>query len=161
HEPPLERGQHTGKVVAPFEHCAMLSDQRKCPLLQSKRGAFFDAHIGPFRVPAEGGEHCDLGIDPKRIIAPVARRDHSSIEIEDSGQFLAVESGDRTPVPNRRERRDDTQALFTFGCGCRAALSTFSSLRSASSSCSSSLSRARVGSTSSPHGVPYGTNPGL
>ncbi len=40
-------------------------------------------------------------------------------------QFLAVERGDWAPVPGCRERRDDAQALFTFGCGWRAALRVF------------------------------------
>ena len=47
HKPPLERGQHTSKVVAPLEHRAMFTDQGKRPLLHSKRGAFLDADLGP------------------------------------------------------------------------------------------------------------------
>ena len=128
HKPALERGQHGRKVVAPLEHRAMLADQRERPLLQPKRGAFLDADFGPFAVPAVRGEHRHVGIDPQRIIAPVAGRDHPAVEVEDPHQLLAVERGDWAPVPRGRERRDDAQALFTFGCGCRAALSVLSSV---------------------------------
>jgi hypothetical protein len=50
-------------------------------------------------MSAKGREHRHVGIDPERVITPVAGRDHSSIEVEDSGKLLAVESGDWAPVP--------------------------------------------------------------
>ena len=154
HEPPLERGQDTCKVVAPLQQLTLFTDQRERPLLQPKRGAFFDAHFRALGVPAIGREDCDVGIDAKRIIPPVAGGDHPPVEIEDSGPFDAVETGNRAPVPWSRERRDDAQALLTFGRGWQAALKLATSLRSSSISLSSSPMRARTGSTSSPHGVP-------
>ena len=69
---------------------------------------------------------------PQRIVAPVAGRDHPTIQVEDPHQLQAVESGDWAPVPGLRERRDDAQALFTFGWGWRASLERPSSLRSSS-----------------------------
>jgi len=60
-------------------------------------------------------EHRHVEIDPERIILPVTSRDHASIEVEDPHQLPAVESGDWAPVPVTRERRDDAQALLTFG----------------------------------------------
>jgi hypothetical protein len=68
-------------------------------------------------MAAVSGEDRYVGIDPQRVIAPVAGGDHSSIEIEDSQKLLAVEAGNRAPVPGWRERRDNAQALFTFGRG--------------------------------------------
>ena len=132
----------------------MLAHERERPLLQAKRGAFFYADLGPFGMAPEGGEHCDVGIDPQRIVAPMAGGDHPAVKIEDLHQLRAVERGDWAPVPWVGERRDDAQALFTFGWGWRAALSAFSSFLSSAISSSSSHSRARTGSTSSPHGVP-------
>src|SRR4051812_34828103 len=132
----------------------MLADECERPLLQPERGVFLDADFGPFGMAPEGSEHGDVGVDPKRIIAPVAGGDHAAVEVEDAGQFVAVEAGDGAPVPEVRERRDDAQALLTLGWGWRAVLITFSSLRSSSISRSSSAMRARTGSTSSPHGVP-------
>src|SRR5690348_5534633 len=134
----------------------MLADQSERPLLQPKLGAFLYAHLGPLAVPPVRREHRHVGIDAKSIIAPVTRGDHSAIEVEDPHQLPAIECGDWAPVPTRRERRDDAQALFTFGCGwgSRAAFNIFSSARNSSSSCSSSLMRTRTGSQSSPHGVP-------
>ena len=61
----------------------MLTDQGKRPLLQPKRGAFLDVDLGPFGMAAEGGEHRHVGIDPQRIIAPVAGGDHPAVEVED------------------------------------------------------------------------------
>ena len=99
HEPALERGQDGRKLVAPLEHQPMLADQRERPLLQPKRGAFLDADLGPLAMAAEGREDRHVGIDPKRVIAPVPGGDHPPVKVEDAGQFPAVECGDRAPVP--------------------------------------------------------------
>ena len=115
----------------------MLTDQRKRPLLQTKLGAFLYAHFRSFGVAAKGGEDGHLRIDAKGIIAPMASRDHPTIKVEDLHQLPAVERGDWAPIPFTRERRDDTQADFTFGRGSRAAFIVFSSLRSAAISSSS------------------------
>ena len=117
HEPPLERGEHGRKFVAPLEHRAMFADQRERTLLLPQCRTFLDPDLGPFAMPAKGGEDRNVGIDPQRIIAPVPRSDHPPIKVEDARQLLPIESGDRAPVPRRRERRDDAQALFTFGWG--------------------------------------------
>ena len=58
-----------------------------------------------------------LRIDPQRIIAPVTRSDHAAVEVEDACKLHTVKAGDRAPVPMTRERRDNAQALFTFGRG--------------------------------------------
>ena len=95
----------------------MLADQGERPLLQPKRGAFFDTDLGPLRMTPERGEYGHVGIDPQRIIAPVAGDDHATIEVEDAGELASFKSGDWAPVPLRRERRDDAQALLTLGWG--------------------------------------------
>src|SRR5690242_11320258 len=105
-------------------------------------------------MPPVCGKNRDIGIDPQRIVAPMPGGDHPAVEIEDSRKLFAVESGDRAPVPARRERRDDAQALFALGWGWRALFNTLSSARSSSISCSISLRRTRTGSQSSPNGVP-------
>ena len=133
----------------------MLPDQGKRPLLHSKRGAFLYADLGPLGMAPEGGEHRHVGIDPQRIIAPMAGRDHPAIEVEDAHQFLPVERGDRAPVPGWRERRDDTQALLTFGCGWRRSPERLHFLAQRRDLFFELAElRARTGSTSSPHGVP-------
>jgi len=93
----------------------MFTDQCERPLLQPKLGAFLYPDFGPLGMTAESGEDRHIGIDPKRIVAPVAGGDHPPVKVEDPLELLAVESGDWAPVPGRRERRDDAQALFTFG----------------------------------------------
>src|SRR3954451_5678727 len=103
--------------MAPLEHHAMLADQCKRPLFLTKRGAFFYANLRPLGMAAECGEHCDVGIDPQRIIPPVTSSYHPAVQVEDAHQLSLVERGDRAPVPGCRERRDDAQADFTLGCG--------------------------------------------
>ena len=63
----------------------------KRPLLQPKRGAFLDADFGPLGMAAKGREHRHVGIDPQRIIAPVAGGDHPTVEVEDAGKLRAFE----------------------------------------------------------------------
>ena len=96
----------------------MFSNQRERPLLHPKRGAFLDPDLGPLAMAAEGGENRDVGIDPERVIPPVPGRHHPAVKVEDPRQLPAIEGGDWAPVPDTRERRDDAQALFTFGRGC-------------------------------------------
>jgi hypothetical protein len=95
----------------------MLANQCERPLLHPKRGAFLDPHFRALTMAPEGGEDGDVGIDPQRIVAPVPRRDHPPVEVEDTTEFHAVKRGNGAPLPRWGERRDDTQALFTFGCG--------------------------------------------
>ena len=142
------------EFVAPLEHRAMFRNQSKRPLLQMKPGAFLNPHLGPLGRPAEGSEHRDIGIEPHAIVTPVTRRDHSAVEVEDALKLHSVESSDGTPVPRMRKRRHDAQALFTLGLGWLRARSSAISRRSAAISSSSSISRVRPGSQSSPHGVP-------
>ena len=103
--------------MAPLENRSMLADQCKRPLLQPKLGAFLDPDFRALGRTPVGGEHRHVGIDPECVIAPVAGGDHSAVEIQDPGKFPTVKGGDWAPVPVPRERRDDTQALLTFGCG--------------------------------------------
>ena len=95
----------------------MLPNQRKRSLLRPQRGAFFNPYLGPFGVPAEGCEYGHVWVDTKRIVAPVAGGDHPPVKVEDTGQLVPVERGNRAPIPGRRERRDDAQALLTLGRG--------------------------------------------
>src|SRR5437763_4842753 len=132
----------------------MLSNERKRPLLQPKLGAFFYAHFGPLGMTAEGGEDRHVGVDAKRIVAPMTGGDHPPVKVEDLHQLLALEGRDLPPLPFGGERRDDTQANFTFGWDWAGFFRALSSRRSSAISSSSSVRRARTGSTSSPQGVP-------
>jgi hypothetical protein len=161
HKPALERGQHAAQVVPPLEHRAMLADQRERPLLQAKLGAFLDPHFGPLGGAPERREDRHLGVERQPVVAPVPRRDHPTVEVEDALQLATVEGGDRLPVPRVRERRHHAHAILAVGGAWRSAFSSATSLRSAASSFSTSHSLAAAGSTFSPHGVPYATNPGL
>ena len=95
----------------------MFRDKCERPLLQPKLGAFLYAHFGPFGGAAEGDEGRNFGIERQAVIAPVAGGDHPSVKVEDPLELDPVESGNGTPVPRMRKRRDDAQALFTFGAG--------------------------------------------
>ena len=140
--------------MAPLKHRAVLGHQRERPLLRVKLGAFLNPDFRPIGSAPESGEAGDVDIEMHRIIAPVAGGDHAAIEVEDALQLAAIEGGEGTPIPQMRKRRYDAQALFAFGAGARLALNWATSLRSAWISASSSASRLRPGSKSSPQGVP-------
>ena len=142
------------EFVAPLEHRTMFRNQSERPLLQLEPGAFLDPDLGPLGGAAEGSEHRHVGVEPHAIVAPVAGGDHPAVEIENPLKLTPVESGNGSPVPRMRKRRHHAQALLTFGLGWLRALSSATSRRSAAISSSSSVSRARPGSQSSPHGVP-------
>ena len=93
----------------------MLADQRKCSLLRPKRGTLLDPDLGPLAMSPIGRENRHIGIDPKRIVPPMTRGDHSTVKIHDPLQLLAIEGGNWAPVPDGGERRDDAQALLTSG----------------------------------------------
>ena len=105
------------KLLASLEHQTMLTDQGERPLLQPKRGAFFYADFRPFGGPAECGEDGNLDAHVECVIAPMPRCDHPAVEVEDALDLKPVKCRNRAPVPWMRERRDDAQALFTFGAG--------------------------------------------
>ena len=56
----------------------MLADEGERPLLRPKRGPFLDPDLGPFGMAAECREHGNVGVDAKRIIAPVPGGDHAA-----------------------------------------------------------------------------------
>lgn len=93
----------------------MFSDERERPLLLPKRGAFLYPDFGPLAVAAVRGKHRHVGIDPQRVVPPVAGGDHAPVEVEDPLELLAIERSDWAPVPGTGERRNDAQALLTFG----------------------------------------------
>lgn len=105
------------EFIAPLEHRAMFRNQGKRPLLPLEPGAFFDPHLGPVGGPAESSEYRHIRIEPHAIIAPVPGCDHPPVKVEDAPQFHPVECRNRPPVPRMRKRRNDAQALFTFGAG--------------------------------------------
>lgn len=142
------------KFMAPLDHHSMLGDQRERPLLQVELGALLYADVGLFGGSAERRKHGDIGIEPHAIVTPMAGRDHPAVEVENSLHFRTIECRNGSPVPRMRKRRDDTQALLTFGLGWLRARNSATSRRSASICSSSSTSRARPGSQSSPQGVP-------
>jgi len=142
------------EFVAPLDHHPMFGDQSKRPLLQVKLGAFLDTNLGLLGSAPESSKYRDVGIEPHAVVTPMAGSDHSSVKIEDALQFSAIECRNSSPIPRMRKRRDHTQALLTFGLGWLRARNSATSRRSASTCSSSSISRARPGSQSSPHGVP-------
>ncbi len=93
----------------------MFSNECKGALLQSECRSFLNSDLRSFAMTAEGCEDCDIEINAKRIVPPVASRDHSTVEIHDPRQFLAIKGGNRAPVPESGKRRDNAQALFTLG----------------------------------------------
>ena len=105
------------EFVAPLEHRAMFRNQCKRPLLQLEPGAFLDPHFGPIGSSTESGEYSHVRIEPHPVIAPVPGRDHPPVKVQDASKFHPVECRNRPPVPRMRKRRNDAQALFTFGTG--------------------------------------------
>jgi len=105
------------EFVAPLEHRAMFGHQCKRPLLQLEPGAFLYPHFGALGGPAEGGKHRHLRIEPHAVIAPMPGGDHPPVKVENSLELFPVERGNSAPVPRMRKRRNDAQALFTFGAG--------------------------------------------
>ena len=103
--------------MAPLEDHSVLADYCERPLLRPKRGAFLDTDLRALRMAAESSEDGHVGIDSKRIISPVTGGHHAAVEVEDPNNLPAIETGDWAPIPDIRERRDDAQALFAFGCG--------------------------------------------
>lgn len=105
------------KLVAPLYYHSMLGNQGERPLLHMKLGALFYPDVRLFRCSSESREHRNIGIEPKPVIAPMASRHHPPIKVEDALQLGAIESGNSSPIPRMRKRRDDAQALLTFGSG--------------------------------------------
>lgn len=103
--------------MAPLQHGTMFANQSKCPLLRLKPGAFLDTNLGAFGGPTESGEHGDVGVEPHSVVPPVAGGDHAAVKVEDTLKLYSVKGGDGPPVPRMRKRRDDAQALLTFGWG--------------------------------------------
>ena len=95
----------------------MLADEGVRALLQPERAVFLNPDLRSLGMSAVGREHRDVGVDPKRIVSPMTGCDHPRVKVEDAREFLTVECRDWAPIPRRRERRDDAQALFAFGCG--------------------------------------------
>ena len=80
-------------------------------------GAFLYSHLGLLGSAAKRREHRNIGVEPKTVIAPMTCRHHPPIKVEDALQFGAVECCNSSPIPRMRKRRDDAQALLTFGSG--------------------------------------------
>src|SRR5207244_1755345 len=108
----LERGEDSMELLAPFQHHAVLADQRIGALALTQGRALLNPDFRLLGGSTEGGEHGDFAVHPKRIVAPVAGRDHPPVEIEDAVELGPVERRERLPLPGTRERRDHAQALF-------------------------------------------------
>ena len=105
------------KLMAPLHYHPMLGNEGERPLLQVELGAFFYANIGLFGRTAKGREYRHIGIEPQPVIAPIAGGHHPSIKVEDALQLGSLKCCNSSPVPRVRKRRDDAQALLTFGAG--------------------------------------------
>src|SRR3546814_11511924 len=66
-------------------------------------GALFDADFGALGRAAEGAEHGRIGVTVDRIVAPVARRHHASVKIENPVHLQPVK---RTLQRTSREGMD-------------------------------------------------------
>ena len=93
----------------------MFTDKRERPLLQPKRGAFFYTDFRSLGRTPESSEDRYVDAHMDRVIAPVPGGHHPSVKVEDSLDLETLERGNWAPVPGMRERRNDTQALFTLG----------------------------------------------
>jgi hypothetical protein len=175
HQLALDGREHGAQFVPAFQDRTGFADERPHPLPVAQFGAFFDAIFGAFGGAAEGAEDGSVTAEVDGIIAPVARRDHAAVKVENARQFVALKA-DLTGFAGYRKRRYDRAqpafAPFTpafagarrlAGAGTtaaaaasRSAISSATFLRSVSiSHCM--ISRLCVaGSNISRQGVPYG-----
>src|SRR6187551_768403 len=91
-QPPLDRSEHSGQLVAALEHLAVLAEQRPHALAAAQRGTFLEAHLGDFGGAAESGEDRAIAGEVHRVVAPLAGADHAAVEIEDAAELGAVEA---------------------------------------------------------------------
>ena len=103
--------------MAPFHYHSMFGNEGERPLLQVELGAFLYASIGLLGRTAKGREYRDIGIEPQPVIAPIAGGNHPSVKVEDALQFGSLKCRNSSPIPRMRKRRDNAQALLTFGAG--------------------------------------------
>ena len=75
-----------------FENYTRLPDQRPLTLPIAKRGAFFDPHFRALGGVAESRKDGGVAVELHRIIAPVSGGDHAAVEVENAGEFGAVET---------------------------------------------------------------------
>ena len=82
-----------------------------------KLGALLYPDVGLLCSTAKGREHGNVCVEPKPVVAPMAGSDHPSIKVQDALKFGTIECRNGSPIPRMRKRRDDAQALLTFGSG--------------------------------------------
>lgn len=99
HQPAFDRRQHRAELMAALHHLAVFGDQRPHSLAVAQIGAFLDPEFGALGGATECGEHRGGMAELDRVIAPMSRRDHAAVEIEDPGELEPFEADLAGPVP--------------------------------------------------------------
>src|SRR5690606_21624875 len=91
------------KLLSALEDMPCFTDQCPHALPVAQRGALFDAIFGAFGGPAKGGENRRVPAHVQRIVAPVPRRNHATIQIHDPLEFLTIKPGlpDLLPISRK------------------------------------------------------------
>lgn len=153
--------------MAAFEYGTPLADQGPHALAVTQGRAFFDTVFGSLGRAPEHTEHGGIAAQMDGIIAPVSRRDHPSIQIQDLSQLILFKTNLIVAADPRKGRDDGAQLTLrplagfdlagaTLEVASRSAINSATFLRKDSiSHCM--ISRLCVaGSKISRHGVPYG-----
>ncbi len=85
HELSFDRRKDGAKVMPTFQNCTTFTDQCPHALAVAQCGPLFNAIFGPLGGAPERTEYGGIAAKIDGIIAPVARRDHPPIQIENLG----------------------------------------------------------------------------
>ena len=179
-QPPLDWREHAGQFVAALQHLAALAIKRPHALFAAQGRAFLDTGLRAFRRAAKGAEAGGVLAEIHGVIAPLARRHHPPIDIENARQFQSVETnlkwrareGDDIGAPSpatmagrvtgaarprtARHRAGQLRLLAGLaslaGAPSWAAISSATCSRRAATSASSAATRCVASSTSSVQG---------
>jgi len=153
----FERREHRPELMPALQDMATLAYQRPHALTIAQSRALLNAIFRALGGAAEGSEYSSLTTKLDRIVAPVPRRDHPAVKIEDAGEFNAIETD--LGSPRGRGKRGDAgcHAVSRFlgdGLASRTSISSARRPRSTSISHFSSSSCCVCGSKRSEQGVP-------
>src|SRR5690606_1868884 len=132
----FDGGEHIGKLVPPLQDRPAFGDQGPHALAASQGGALFDPILGALRGAAKGGENRHVPLEIHRIVAPLSRRDHAAIKVENTREFVPVEARLKRRRADRVRQRCNSPHQARVRLPLRRAVSAASASRAAISSAS-------------------------
>ena len=158
----FERREHRPELMPALQDMATLAYQRPHALTIAQCRTLLDAIFGALGCPSERSENRGLTAKLDRIIAPVPRRDHPAVKIEDAGEFNAIETDLGSPRGRRKRGDAGCHAVSRFLGDVLASRTSISSARRPRRTSTSHFNNSSCwvcGSKRSEQGVPYGTKP--